>query len=256
MTVGYAEYGPHVGDQDALKLSVAGAVEETGQVVAKELRVRMQAPDLTLTVRGWAPRGGGPLGSILGPFHIPWVPSMALGPLGSILGLVHVPWVPSTSLGALPLRLGPVPVPWAPFWVPSISFGSRPCSLGSILVLVNVPWALTMSLGSRPCPLGPVPVPWVPSWASSPSLGPRSCPLGPVLGPVCLPWVPSMSLEVPFWVPSMSLGPHPHPSAPLGPLGAPRPRPTPVSPRSCWRRRWWARRCRCRWSSRTHCRGR
>ncbi|XP_068520665.1 protein-glutamine gamma-glutamyltransferase K [Anas acuta] len=50
MTVGYAEYGPHVGDQDALKLSVAGAVEETGQVVAKELRVRMQAPDLTLTL--------------------------------------------------------------------------------------------------------------------------------------------------------------------------------------------------------------
>ncbi|XP_050572968.1 LOW QUALITY PROTEIN: protein-glutamine gamma-glutamyltransferase K [Cygnus atratus] len=50
MTVGYAEYGPHVGDQDALKLSVAGAVEETGQVVAKELRVRLQAPDLTLTL--------------------------------------------------------------------------------------------------------------------------------------------------------------------------------------------------------------
>ncbi|NWX53204.1 TGM1 glutamyltransferase, partial [Steatornis caripensis] len=40
MTVAYAEYGPHVGDQDALKLTAAGTVEETGQVVAKELRVR------------------------------------------------------------------------------------------------------------------------------------------------------------------------------------------------------------------------
>lgn len=132
MTVGYAEYGPHVGDQDALKLSVAGAVEETGQVVAKELRVRMQAPDLTLTVRGWARPGawGGPLGSILGP--------------------VHVPWVPSPSLGS-----------------------------------------------------------------------------------------------------------HPHPSAPSGPSGVPLgPVPHPCLPRSCWRRRWWARRCRCRWSSRTRCRGR
>lgn len=99
MTVGYAEYGPHVGDQDALKLSVAGAVEETGQVVAKELRVRMQAPDLTLTVRGWARPGawGGPLGSILGPVHVPWVLSMALGP-------IRVPWVPSWSLS---MSLGP-----------------------------------------------------------------------------------------------------------------------------------------------------
>ncbi|XP_074936691.1 protein-glutamine gamma-glutamyltransferase K isoform X3 [Phalacrocorax aristotelis] len=50
MTVAYAEYGPHVGDQDALKLTVAGAVEETGQVVAKELRVRLHAPELTLTL--------------------------------------------------------------------------------------------------------------------------------------------------------------------------------------------------------------
>ncbi|GAB0202254.1 protein-glutamine gamma-glutamyltransferase K [Grus japonensis] len=50
MTVTYAEYGPHVGEQDALKLTAAGAVEETGQVVAKELRVRLQAPELTLTV--------------------------------------------------------------------------------------------------------------------------------------------------------------------------------------------------------------
>ncbi|XP_062454759.1 LOW QUALITY PROTEIN: protein-glutamine gamma-glutamyltransferase K [Rhea pennata] len=52
MTVGYAEYGPHVGDQDTLKLTVAGTVEETGQVVAKELRVRLHAPDLTLTLLG------------------------------------------------------------------------------------------------------------------------------------------------------------------------------------------------------------
>ncbi|NXV25114.1 TGM1 glutamyltransferase, partial [Cepphus grylle] len=50
MTVAYAEYGPHVGEQDALKLTVAGAVEETGQVVAKELRVRLHMPELTLTV--------------------------------------------------------------------------------------------------------------------------------------------------------------------------------------------------------------
>ncbi|NWI21728.1 TGM1 glutamyltransferase, partial [Crypturellus soui] len=50
MAVPYAEYGPHVGDQDALKLTVSGTVEETGQVVAKELRVRLRTPDLTLTV--------------------------------------------------------------------------------------------------------------------------------------------------------------------------------------------------------------
>ncbi|NXX16888.1 TGM1 glutamyltransferase, partial [Podargus strigoides] len=50
MTVAYAEYGPHVGDQDALKLTVAGAVAETGQVVAKELRVRLHTPELTLTL--------------------------------------------------------------------------------------------------------------------------------------------------------------------------------------------------------------
>ncbi|KAM6421094.1 protein-glutamine gamma-glutamyltransferase K [Rhynochetos jubatus] len=50
MTVTYEEYGPHVGDQDALKLTVAGAVEETGQVVAKELRVRLHTPELTLTL--------------------------------------------------------------------------------------------------------------------------------------------------------------------------------------------------------------
>ncbi|KAJ7428703.1 hypothetical protein WISP_00951 [Willisornis vidua] len=50
MTVTFAEYQPHVGDQDALKLTVAGAVQETGQVVAKELRVRLHTPELTLTV--------------------------------------------------------------------------------------------------------------------------------------------------------------------------------------------------------------
>ncbi|XP_064359405.1 protein-glutamine gamma-glutamyltransferase K [Dromaius novaehollandiae] len=52
MAVAYSEYGPHVGDQDALKLTVAGTVQETGQVVAKELRVRLTAPDLTLTLLG------------------------------------------------------------------------------------------------------------------------------------------------------------------------------------------------------------
>ncbi|NXI29495.1 TGM1 glutamyltransferase, partial [Sterrhoptilus dennistouni] len=50
MTVTYAEYQPHVGDQDALKLTVAGAVQETGQVLAKELLVRLHTPELTLTV--------------------------------------------------------------------------------------------------------------------------------------------------------------------------------------------------------------
>ncbi|NXC24551.1 TGM1 glutamyltransferase, partial [Campylorhamphus procurvoides] len=49
MTVTFAEYQPHVGDQDALKLTAAGAVQETGQVVAKELRVRLHTPELTLT---------------------------------------------------------------------------------------------------------------------------------------------------------------------------------------------------------------
>ncbi|XP_074423992.1 protein-glutamine gamma-glutamyltransferase K [Larus michahellis] len=50
MTVAYEEYGPHVGEQDALKLTAAGVVEETGQVVAKELRVRLHTPELTLTL--------------------------------------------------------------------------------------------------------------------------------------------------------------------------------------------------------------
>ncbi|XP_066064717.1 LOW QUALITY PROTEIN: protein-glutamine gamma-glutamyltransferase K [Chamaea fasciata] len=52
MTVTYAEYQPHVGDQDALKLTVAGNVQETGQVLAKELLVRLHTPELTLTVLG------------------------------------------------------------------------------------------------------------------------------------------------------------------------------------------------------------
>ncbi|XP_010000940.1 PREDICTED: protein-glutamine gamma-glutamyltransferase K, partial [Chaetura pelagica] len=50
MAVPYAEYGPHVGAQDALQLTAAAAVEETGQVVAKELRVRLLVPELTLTL--------------------------------------------------------------------------------------------------------------------------------------------------------------------------------------------------------------
>ncbi|NXO46449.1 TGM1 glutamyltransferase, partial [Locustella ochotensis] len=52
MTVTYAEYQPHVGDQDALKLTVAGTVQETGQVLAKELLVRLHTPELTLTLLG------------------------------------------------------------------------------------------------------------------------------------------------------------------------------------------------------------
>ncbi|XP_068854558.1 protein-glutamine gamma-glutamyltransferase K [Aphelocoma coerulescens] len=52
MTVTYTEYQPHVGDQDALKLTVAGNVQETGQVLAKELRVQLHSPELTLTLLG------------------------------------------------------------------------------------------------------------------------------------------------------------------------------------------------------------
>ncbi|XP_058679185.1 protein-glutamine gamma-glutamyltransferase K [Ammospiza caudacuta] len=52
MTVAYAEYQPHVGDQDALKLTVVAAVQETGQVLAKELLVRLHTPELTLTLLG------------------------------------------------------------------------------------------------------------------------------------------------------------------------------------------------------------
>ncbi|XP_064262584.1 LOW QUALITY PROTEIN: protein-glutamine gamma-glutamyltransferase K, partial [Passer domesticus] len=52
MAVPYAEYRPHVGDQDALKLTVAAAVQESGQVLAKELLVRLHTPELTLTLLG------------------------------------------------------------------------------------------------------------------------------------------------------------------------------------------------------------
>nr|XP_041568788.1 protein-glutamine gamma-glutamyltransferase K [Taeniopygia guttata] len=52
MTVTYTEYQPHVGDQDALKLTVAAAVQESGQVLAKELLVRLHTPELTLTLLG------------------------------------------------------------------------------------------------------------------------------------------------------------------------------------------------------------
>ncbi|XP_041275305.1 protein-glutamine gamma-glutamyltransferase K-like, partial [Onychostruthus taczanowskii] len=49
MAVSYAEYQPQVGDRDALKLTVAAAVQETGQVLARELLVRLHTPELTLT---------------------------------------------------------------------------------------------------------------------------------------------------------------------------------------------------------------
>ncbi|NWR42482.1 TGM1 glutamyltransferase, partial [Regulus satrapa] len=52
MAVSYAEYQPHVGDQDALKLTAAGTVQESGQVLAKELLVRLHTPELTLTLLG------------------------------------------------------------------------------------------------------------------------------------------------------------------------------------------------------------
>lgn len=52
MAVTYSEYQPHVGDQDALKLTAAGAVQESGQVLAKELLVRLHTPELTLTLLG------------------------------------------------------------------------------------------------------------------------------------------------------------------------------------------------------------
>ncbi|XP_027765969.1 protein-glutamine gamma-glutamyltransferase K-like, partial [Empidonax traillii] len=57
MAVAFSEYQPHVGDQDALKLTAAGAVQETGQVVAKELRVRLHNPELTLTLLAPAVEG-------------------------------------------------------------------------------------------------------------------------------------------------------------------------------------------------------
>ncbi|NXP97813.1 TGM1 glutamyltransferase, partial [Vidua macroura] len=50
MTVTYGEYRPHVGDRAALKLTVAAGVQESGQVLAKELLVRLHTPELTLTV--------------------------------------------------------------------------------------------------------------------------------------------------------------------------------------------------------------
>ncbi|XP_071657493.1 protein-glutamine gamma-glutamyltransferase K [Patagioenas fasciata] len=50
MAVPYPEYRPHIGDQDALKLTAAASVEETGQVLAKELRVRLHQPELTITL--------------------------------------------------------------------------------------------------------------------------------------------------------------------------------------------------------------
>ncbi|KAM8793634.1 protein-glutamine gamma-glutamyltransferase K-like [Eudromia elegans] len=57
LAVPYAEYGPHVGEQDALQLTVSGAVEETGQAVATELRLRLRTPDLTLTLLSPAVEG-------------------------------------------------------------------------------------------------------------------------------------------------------------------------------------------------------
>ncbi|XP_014118179.1 PREDICTED: protein-glutamine gamma-glutamyltransferase K-like, partial [Pseudopodoces humilis] len=54
MSVAFGEYQPHVGEQDALKLTAAGAVQETGQVLAKELLVRLHTPELSLTLLGEA----------------------------------------------------------------------------------------------------------------------------------------------------------------------------------------------------------
>ncbi|KAM6226160.1 LOW QUALITY PROTEIN: protein-glutamine gamma-glutamyltransferase K [Porphyrio hochstetteri] len=50
LSVPYTEYGPHAGGQDALRLTAAGTVAETGQVLAKELRVRLGGPELSLTL--------------------------------------------------------------------------------------------------------------------------------------------------------------------------------------------------------------
>ncbi|XP_057271273.1 protein-glutamine gamma-glutamyltransferase K, partial [Pezoporus wallicus] len=49
MAVPYGEYSGHVGAGQGLHLTAAGAVDETGQVLAKELRVRLHVPELGLT---------------------------------------------------------------------------------------------------------------------------------------------------------------------------------------------------------------
>ncbi|KAM8985908.1 LOW QUALITY PROTEIN: protein-glutamine gamma-glutamyltransferase K [Ara ararauna] len=48
LSIPYAEYAPHV--REALQLTAGGSVEETGEAVAKELRVRLHAPELSLTL--------------------------------------------------------------------------------------------------------------------------------------------------------------------------------------------------------------
>ncbi|NXN99361.1 TGM1 glutamyltransferase, partial [Rhinopomastus cyanomelas] len=50
LTVPYSEYRPHLGPQDSLKLGVTGTVLETRQVLAKELRLQLTVPQLTLTL--------------------------------------------------------------------------------------------------------------------------------------------------------------------------------------------------------------
>ncbi|XP_061300038.1 protein-glutamine gamma-glutamyltransferase K-like, partial [Pezoporus flaviventris] len=50
MAVPYGEYSGHVGAGQGLHLTAAGAVDETGQVLAKELRVRLHVPELGLTL--------------------------------------------------------------------------------------------------------------------------------------------------------------------------------------------------------------
>uniref|UniRef100_A0A669QX29 Protein-glutamine gamma-glutamyltransferase K n=1 Tax=Phasianus colchicus TaxID=9054 RepID=A0A669QX29_PHACC len=52
MAVPYPEYSPHVGSQDGLRLTAAATAEETGEVAAKELRLRLSTPDLGMTLLG------------------------------------------------------------------------------------------------------------------------------------------------------------------------------------------------------------
>ncbi|XP_033928403.1 protein-glutamine gamma-glutamyltransferase K [Melopsittacus undulatus] len=50
LSVPYREYQGQVQEQDALKVTATGTVEESGEVLARELRVQLQLPQLTLTL--------------------------------------------------------------------------------------------------------------------------------------------------------------------------------------------------------------
>ena len=122
MAVPFSEYSPHVGSQDALRLTAAAAVEETGEVVAKELRVRLAAPDLSMTVRRR------PHGLLWGPYGCPTAsygdPMGALWVLWVLHGLL---WGPHGSFGCSMSSYG---CPMGLLWGPYGSFGCPMSSYG------------------------------------------------------------------------------------------------------------------------------